>query len=167
MTAVDELVYLLEQAFAGVGIEASNESQSLLANLATVDQAQWRVAPTGGERTIGSICLHVGSCIVMYDDYAFGPGRLRWDDPEVQPWARDAAPMSDTIAWLRRGHERFVEHVRALPDEELSAPRLTNWGERRETRWLISTVLQHDTYHAGEINHVRSLLAGSDAWRWG
>ena len=35
-----------------------------------------------------------------------------------------------------------------------------------ETRWLLSTLLQHDTYHAGEINHLRSLLSGEDRWMW-
>jgi hypothetical protein len=35
---------------------------------------------------------------------------------------------------------------------------------RRETRWIISVMIQHDLYHAGEINHVRSLLSGDDRW---
>ncbi len=46
-------------------------------------------------------------------------------------------------------------------------PRPTNWGELRETRWLISTIAQHDVYHAGEVNHIRSILASNDGWRWG
>ena len=36
-----------------------------------------------------------------------------------------------------------------------------------ETRWLISTIAQHDVYHAGEVNHIRSILASNDGWRWG
>ena len=64
-------------------------------------------------------------------------------------------------------HEALRSHVAALSDADLDTPRKTNWGELRETRWLISVLLQHDTYHAGEINHVRSLLSGNDRWRWG
>ena len=36
----------------------------------------------------------------------------------------------------------------------------------RETRWLLSRLLQHDSYHAGEVNHLRSLIDGDDRWRW-
>jgi hypothetical protein len=167
MTAVEELVYLLNEAFSGRGIEETNESQSLLMNLASVDEAYWNTPPPGGIRTIESIALHVGTCKVMYDEYAFGPGKLRWDDPNLQPWPEGQAPMSETISWLETVHHRLVEHVAALGDEDLGLKRSANWGEMRETRWLISVLIQHDTYHAGEINHVRSLLTANDKWKWG
>ena len=167
MTAVDEIVYILEEAFAGAGIEESNEAQSLLQNLRSVEPSMWRTVPAGGVRTIESIALHIGSCKVMYDEYAFGPGRLFWGDPDVQPWPAGEAPWKETIAWLEDVHSRFVDHVRALEDEDLGTPRPTNWGELRETRWLISTIAQHDVYHAGEVNHLRSVLSSSDGWRWG
>jgi DinB family protein len=127
----------------------------------------WRTVPTGGVRTIESIVLHVGRCKVMYDEYAFGPGRLSCGEPAVQPWARGEAPFDETIGWLEEVHGRFVDHVRALRDEDLATPGPTNWGELRETRWLISTIPQHDVYPAGEVNHLRSILASSDDWRWG
>ncbi len=85
MTAIDEVVYILQEAFSGAGIEESNEGQSFLQNLLSVEGSMWRIVPVGGVRTIESIALHVGSCKVMYDEYAFGPGRLSWGDPEVQP----------------------------------------------------------------------------------
>jgi hypothetical protein len=44
----------------------------------------------------------------------------------------------------------------------LLRPRLTNWGERQQTRWIIAVMIQHDLYHAGEINHLRSLRQGTD-----
>ena len=167
MGSIDEVVYLMEEAFRGKGIEETNESQSLVANLATVDDRAWRTPPETGTRTIESIVLHVGSCKIMYDDYAFGHAQLTWDDDAVLPWHDGEAPRSDAIDWLTKGHERLMEHVQALTDEDLSRLRLANWGEERPTRWLLSTLLQHDTYHAGEINHVRALLAANDVWRWG
>jgi hypothetical protein len=41
---------------------------------------------------------------------------------------------------------------------------MTNWGEQKETRWIITAMIQHDLYHAGEINHLRALIQGTDRW---
>jgi hypothetical protein len=166
MRTIDEIRYLMDEAFSGVGIEDTNESQSLLANLATVGDPEWSVVPPGGRRTIASVAVHVGSCKVMYDDYAFGSASLSWNDPSVEPWTGEAAPRLETLDWLVGTHSRLMEHVAALHDD-LGTRRPTNWGEMRETRWLLSTLLGHDAYHAGEINHLRALLSGDDGWRWG
>jgi len=167
VSAIDELVYLLDEAFAGTGIEETNETQSLLGNLATVDDDTWRAAPADAGRTIESIVLHVGSCKIMYDEYAFGAAQRRWDDPDLVPWEVGWAPRADAIRWITDAHARLMDHVRALGDDDLEAPRHTNWGEERETRWLLSTLLQHDAYHAGEINHLRAVVTADDRWRWG
>jgi uncharacterized damage-inducible protein DinB len=166
MSEVELLRYLMDEAFEGPGIEESNESQSLMANLATVDEASWRARPAGSTRSIESIVLHVGTCKLMYADYAFGPGRLDWGTPEVQPWPEGEAPIPDALDWLQGTHASLMAQVARLSDPDLQAPRLANWGEQRETRWLLSMLLQHDAYHAGEINHIRSLLSGEDRWRW-
>ena len=142
------------------------ESQSLMANLATVDETVWRARLPGTVRTIESIALHVGGCKVMYPEYAFGAGRLTWQSPEVQPWPEGAAPMAEVLAWLRTVHAALMAQVKALSDADLSTLRQANWGEPRETRWLLSILLQHDLYHAGEINRMRALLAGEDRWNW-
>ncbi len=164
--AVDLALYLIDEAFRGRGIEESNESQALMTNLATVPETAWRAVLPGADRTIEKIVLHVGSCKVMYDDYAFGPGTLFWTDREVEPWPAGTAPMPETIEWLGNVHERLVAHIATLSDDDLAGMRLTNWGERRETRWIVSTMAQHDLYHAGEINHIRSLLSGDDRWQF-
>jgi len=165
--AIGECLYLLDEAFRGRGIEESNETQSMLGNLATVDDASWRAVPPGGKRTIESLVLHVGGCKIMYDEYAFGEQGLTWDDPNLIPWAEGEAPREEAIGWLIDAHERLMQHVRVLDDDDLARPRRANWGEDRETRWLLSTLLQHDAYHAGEINHIRALVASDDTWKWG
>src|SRR5262245_24239205 len=78
VTAIEELVYLLEDAFASRGNPETGESQSVLGNLTTVPEELWRVVPPGGERTIAT----------------------------------------------------------------------------------------HASYHAGEVNHIRSLRGGDEAWMW-
>jgi uncharacterized damage-inducible protein DinB len=164
---IDAILYLMEEAFRGAGIEASNESQALIPNLASVPDVLWQVVPGGGARSIAAIANHVAACKIMYDDYAFGSAALRFATPEVEPWSEDAIDRAAFMAWLEAAHERLAGHVRELADdEELERPRLTNWGERRPTRWLIAATITHDAYHAGEINHLRSLLGGDDRWRY-
>ncbi|MBA2254282.1 MAG: DinB family protein [Chloroflexi bacterium] len=74
--------------------------------------------------------------------------------------------MKEVVAWLRETHATLMAYVLALTEDDLLRPRRANWDEQRETRWLLSMPLQHDTYHAGVINHLRSLLHGDDRWRW-
>lgn len=166
MSEIALFVYLLDEAFEGRGVEESNESQSLLGNLATVDESIWRVVPAGGSRSIEAITRHVAECKVMYVDHAFGAGRLTWTSSEVARWPAGAGPLEAVMAWLRDSQDTLIRHVTALTDDELDKPRMANWGSEHETRWLLSMLLQHDLYHAGEINHIRSLLAGDDRWRF-
>ena len=160
------LLDLLDEAFRGRGIEESDESQAFMANLRTVSDGAWRTLPSGASRSIESIAVHVGSCKVMYDDYAFGTGSLEWGTPSAEPWAEGDAPRDKVVAWIEQAHGRLVEHVTALADDaELDRPRPTNWGELRPTRWIIAAMITHDAYHAGEINHLRSILGPDDRWR--
>ena len=165
-SGIDTFVYLLDEAFRGAGIEESNESQALLTNIATVPPERWEALPAGAARSIRDIAGHVGACKVMYDDYAFGSGTLQFGTPEVEPFAGGGS-QPDVISWLEAVHARLVEHVAALEDDvELDRARPTNWGESRPTRWIIAAMITHDGYHAGEINHLRSLLDGDDRWRF-
>ncbi len=75
--------------------------------------------------------------------------------------------IPSAIKWLRDAHEHLRQSIAVLDDAELLRPRMTNWGELKETRWIITTMIQHDLYHAGEINHIRSLCQGSDRWAYG
>jgi DinB family protein len=167
-TGIEALLYLLDEGFRGRGIEESNESQALIPNLATVPDEAWRALPPGGVRSIEAIAIHVGACKIMYDDYAFGPGKLQFATPAVEPWGSDGpAPKDDIVAWLEQSHGQLVDHVRALEsDDELDRPRMTNWGELRPTRWIVATMITHDAYHAGEMNHIRSILGPDDRWRY-
>ena len=165
--AVDAILDLVDEAFDGRGIEESNESQALLTNLATVTDAEWRALPLGATRTIESMVRHVAACKVMYADYAFDAGTKQWGTADVEgPWDLDQAPMSEALDWLRETHLSFRKHVEELTDDDLDRDRMTNWGELRPTRWIVAAIIGHDFYHAGEINHLRSLLGTDDRWRW-
>jgi hypothetical protein len=138
---------------------------SLLSNLNTVAPEDWEWVPPGGARSIRDIVHHVGGVKVLSHDQAFGGATLTPDDPRVAP-DEATVDLPTAIAWLRACHERLRGGVAALADDaELLLPRRANWGELRETRWLIVvTMIQHDLYHAGEINHLRALHQGNDQW---
>lgn len=165
-TAATLLAWLLDEAFSGGGLDPSNGGQSLMANLASVTDDQWHARLPGSRRSIESMALHVGACKLMYANHAFEDASLTWESPEVARWTLGTAPRQDAGAWIRAQHARLVAHVRGLSDTDLTTLRAAHWGEQRETRWLLSTLLQHDAYHAGEINHLRALLAGEDRWQW-
>lgn len=159
--AISQLLYLLDEAF-----DATSNEQSFLGNLRALVPEDWLWVPAGGRRSIRDIVRHVGGCKFMYHDYAFGDATLTWEDPLVD--GGDAlASSGSAIAWLRTGQERLRQSIAALDDDaELLRPRLTNWGEWEETRWIIAVMIQHDLYHAGEINHLRSLRQGTDRWAY-
>ena len=88
--------------------------------------------------------------------------RARKDDYERHVHA----PMVAVIEWLTEGHRRLRDHVAALDDSDLIAPRWPPEGDPRETRWIVANMVRHDDYHAGEINHLRALIQGDDEWEW-
>ena len=154
--AVDQILYLLDEAFDGGGWH------SLLTNLTTVTLNDWSGPPPGGKRSIRDLVQHVGACKLMYDNHAFGAADLRWGSPAVEGTGRIDSIAAAT-EWLREGQARLRRSVAALGDADLIRVRKTHWGEMKETRWIVRTMIEHDLYHAGEINHVRALLQQNDS----
>jgi hypothetical protein len=159
-TVLATLAWLTDDAFDG------DHDHSLLAQVDGLPEAAWEALPPNGGRTIGSILEHAGWAKWMYHDYAFGPGTLRGDAPPVSPPAgKSSRPPADLITWLKEGHQRWLTAIQALTsDTELDQKRLTNWGTWLTTRELIRVMISHDWYHAGEVNHLRALLEGTDRW---
>jgi hypothetical protein len=155
--AVDQLLYFLDAAFAG------EDWHSLFGNLRAVTPEEWRWTPPGGARSIRDIVQHVGGSKFMYHNHAFGDAALDWNHPLVTGEGI-LADADAVLAWLRDGQAVLRASVAGLDDAELARPRRTNWGELKETRWIVAVMIQHDLYHAGEINHLRSLYRQDDRW---
>ena len=155
--AVDTLLYLLDLGFAG------NPEHSLLGNLESVTEEEWRRMPDGGGRSIRNIVMHAGAAKYVYADFAFGAATLSWGRA-----MREAAAGAETLAqarvWLAAGGARLRAGVASLRDEDLLEKRPVHYGTPEETRFIVATMVQHDLYHGGEINHLRALLQGTDAW---
>jgi uncharacterized damage-inducible protein DinB len=106
--------------------------------------------------TIGWRVVHVADCKLMYHEYAFGPGRLRWPELEAPHTAATA------IAALDERQARLMSAVHDLADDvELDADRMTNWGEPWPTWRILWTMVHHDLWHGGEIGALRDLRRAS------
>ncbi len=162
--AIEQMLYLMDQAF---DVEGRHTEHALLSNLRSVNDEDWLWVPEEGGRSILDIVQHVGECKYIYDSHAFGDGSMRWDRPGSYPTIKPDQSAEQIIDWLKQGHQSLRDHVAALEDDEdLVVLRKANWGEEFETRWLINTMIQHDLYHGGEINHIRSLRQETDKWAW-
>jgi DinB superfamily len=165
--AVEQLVYIMDSAF-------DSDEECLMANLRSVPDGAWRWIPPGANRSIAAIVGHVAACKWMYDNHAFGEGRMSWNDPaaalgcsidETQS-GPEMVSRQEITDWLVEGHQRLRQNVSALTDNELLQPRHSPDGIVRETRWIVANMARHDAYHAGEINHLRALMEGKDQWAW-
>ena len=158
-TLIEALLTQLDTAFEG------DPEHSLLANLRNVGDDDWTALPEGGGRTIASIAQHAGLAPWVYADFAFGSDRRQWDEREAEATAQAASrSMAETVEWMREGHRRFVTALADLDDANLDELRPVHWGEQRPLREITAILIAHAPYHAGEINHARSLIQGTDRW---
>jgi uncharacterized damage-inducible protein DinB len=156
--AINEWIYLFNSAFDG------NE-QSVLKNLESVSSNEWAVLPEGGQRSILDIVAHIGMFKFMYPGAAFREREFDYADDPVHPPASRLATKESAVEWLKQAHAYLIDAFSELTDDtELDVLRAAHWGAMVPTRRLMATVLEHDTYHAGEINHARALLQKNDEW---
>jgi hypothetical protein len=151
---IELLLELLAGAYSG-------SEHSLLRNVEAVADHHWHTLERSPGRTVHEIVAHAAAAKWVYEDQAFGTGTLYWDK------AINTAPADrpQLLEWLHAGHARLQASIRALEDDSLlSGPRMTHWGESVPARRVILTMIEHDLYHAGEVNHLRALLDGTDAW---
>ena len=155
---IDELLLLMDRAF-------SESEHSLLKNLASVRDESWTVVPQGGKRSIQNIVAHVGMFKFMYANHGFDTGALDYGEPPATPTQERLATVGAATEYLREGHEYLTGLIRQLGDDsELEASRKAHWGGLVPTRHIIVTMIEHDVYHAGEINRARALLQNDDGW---
>ena len=155
---IDEIILLMDRAFAG------NE-HSLIENIRTVREESRNALPQGARRSIREITLHVGMFKFMYANPAFRGADFDYSDPPASPASDRLNTPGAAIQWLHEAHNYLMGCVRELEsDSELDVLRKAHWGEQAPTRHVVVTMLEHDLYHAGEINRTRALLQADDAW---
>lgn len=174
-TAVEQLVYLLDEAIEG----KEGRQQSLLGNLQSVTEDDWLWVPPDGARTIRRITGHIGGAVWLYYDRAFGDNAafgqpITWNTPVPQlgghgtldlddsPHLDPEPPMADVVAWASDRARTFRDATAALTDEQLTKERADHHDQPRPLRWFIGAMINHFAYHAGEINHIRALHQKND-----
>ncbi len=162
-SGIEQLLYMMDRAFDAD--TSFGTWHAFLVNLGDVRDDDWLWLPEGGKRSIFDIVQHAGEVKYVYDSCAFGDGSVHWQHGGAIPTIEATTPRQDVAAWLTEGQQRLRDHVAALTDDsELLAMRPDIWGTQHETRWLVTQVIQHDLYHAGELNHIRALRHQNDEW---
>jgi uncharacterized damage-inducible protein DinB len=148
--ALTQILYQFDDAFDG------HDWHSLLSNISSVTPDEWVWVPPGARRSIRYIARHVGMGKYIYQNHAFGDASYTWEGLYVAGESQ-VETIHAAIAWLRQGHKKLRASIAALDDEELLRPRLSPFDGLQETRWIIARMMQHDLYHAGEINHILAM----------
>ena len=160
---IEHLLFLMDNAFEGVGDARTDGYHSLLTNLGSVTEDDWQWVPPDGKRSIAAIVGHVGWAKYMYDNHSFGDAAMTFETvPQIGSGDPPPTP-AEMLDWLKDAQARLRASVAGLTDDRLLEPSRTNWGEMKDIRWIIATMIEHDLYHAGEINHIRALHQKNDA----
>jgi hypothetical protein len=155
-TAVNTLLYLMDNAFV------NSRPHALLNNLGTVTEADYDREHDG--RSIREMVRHLAAAKHVYNNYAFEDASMTWPTMQDRLFATDKS-MSDDIEWLHHGQQVLRASLAALDDADLLTQRPVHMGGTLETRNILSIMIEPDLYHAGEINHLRALMQGTDYWR--
>jgi predicted metal-dependent hydrolase len=108
----------------------------------TEEEAQWAPATVG--RTIRDLMIHLGVGKVVSANRCFGDGALAFSAVAApQAWRK-------LEAWL----VALREPLGFLRDEQLAEPRAM-FGGTLSIEHIIEASIEHDFYHAGEINRLR------------
>jgi hypothetical protein len=102
--------------------------------------------------TIAWLVVHLAACKIMYVEYAFGQGKLTWDELDLP------SDMNSALDYLIESHGPLLKSLEELSDVDLPKMRRTNWGELWSTEKIIWTMIHHDIYHGAQINTLRKIF---------
>lgn len=101
--------------------------------------------------TVGWQLVHLGTCKVMYHEWAYGAARLTFPELDIPHTPASA------IALLDEGHRLLRHDLQSTSESELDGPRKTNWGEIWPAWKIFWAMIDHDALHSGMIGHLRDL----------
>lgn len=149
---------LTEHAYGGDG------AHSVLGNLSNVTNDDWLWAPSPEGRSIADIVEHIGGGKYGYHSAMFGDGSYAIDGPDQRFAAHPGRDRGEMMAWLQRGQEILIKGIAGLSDADLKRPPRGDKFQGMQLQGLLYLGVVHDLYHAGELNHLRSIAQGNDRW---
>jgi uncharacterized damage-inducible protein DinB len=164
-SAIEAFQLQMEAAYRGDPFHA------LRTNLEAVTPELWEALPAkpiGPDSEFGrhshpsirDLVLRVAGAKHMYADHIFGNGSMEWGDLRSAGYGMEAV-----LQWLDDGHRQLTEGLKGFADDaELAVERMAPWKQPRRTDHQLIVVINHDLYHAGEINRQRSLIVGTEGW---
>lgn len=155
---VEAYKVLTEHAYSG------DANHSVLGNLANVTDDDWLWAPSPEGRTIADIVEHIGSGKYGYHSAMFGDGSYVAGGADQKFAAHPGRERGEMMTWLQRAHEMLLEGIAGLSDADLERPPRGDKFQGMQLQHLIYIGVVHDLYHAGELNHLRSIAQGNDRW---
>jgi hypothetical protein len=105
-------------------------------------------APT---TTVGWQLVHLGTCKVMYHEWAYGAARMTFPELDIPHAAADGLDL------LEEGHKLLRRDLQGMSESELDGPRKTNWGEIWPAWRIFWAMTDHDAFHGGMIGYIRDL----------
>jgi hypothetical protein len=133
----------------------------------TIDEV---LSAAGGFRSIVGILKHAAGWCHVYHSYAFEEQPKHWRSQDWPRGLRDTieptqAYFDELRAWLDAAHGKWVASLSALADEAFDEPRPLHIGMKLPLFDIVLMISGHTTYHAGEINHLLSVVRG-EAWEY-
>jgi len=101
--------------------------------------------------TIGWQLVHLGTCKVMYHEWAYGAARLTFHELEIPHTA------SGALSLLEEGQRQLRNDLLGTSELQLDGPRKTNWGEMWPAWRIFWAMIDHDALHGGVIGCLRDL----------
>ena len=122
------------------------------------------------EGCIQSIVLHLAGCKFIYGSAAYRNLEIRWRDvvARLESFWPDWEATKD---YMREAHDYWLASWAEETDPERPVMRFD--GQMWPSWKILTTVIQHDSYHAGQIQIFRATVAPSstpppaegDLWR--
>ncbi len=107
------------------------------------------------EGSILSQIAHVANGKIIYGSVGFRETEVRWR--ELSPKIDSLWPNLDAVVdWLHEAHAYWMDSWASVEDLEAERPRFN--GAMVPAWKLIATVMNHDQYHAGQIQLQRAIL---------
>ena len=133
---------------------------SVLEILSGVTAAQASARPIARAHTIWELTLHIAA----WDGAVLrrlGGVAVELSDAENFPPVTDASERAwrAALAEVRRGHEKLVAAVSALPDSRLAEMVPGKEAAHYTFYYMLHGVVQHELYHAGQLALLKKTSA--------